>query len=86
LSSPIFHPVTRDGRLALVTLAPLVGLRLVLVPGVRPLLKKLGRYFGGIKKATKVEARRDGEKFLEQEITDFKPVEKVDPKTFPEPK
>jgi hypothetical protein len=42
--------------------------------------------FGGIKKATKVEAKRDGEKFLEQEITDFKPVEKVDPKTFTEPK
>jgi hypothetical protein len=42
--------------------------------------------FGGIKKATKVEGKRDGEKFIEQEITDFKPVEKVDPKTFTEPK
>jgi hypothetical protein len=42
--------------------------------------------FGGIKKATKVESKRDGEKFLAQEITDFKPVEKVDPKTFTEPK
>jgi hypothetical protein len=42
--------------------------------------------FGGIKKATKVENKRDGEKFLELEITDFKAVEKVDPKTFTEPK
>jgi hypothetical protein len=42
--------------------------------------------FGGIKKATKVESKRDGEKFLEQEITDFKPLEKVDAKTFAEPK
>jgi hypothetical protein len=41
--------------------------------------------FKGIKKATKIESKRDGEKFLEQEITDFKPVEKVDPKTFTEP-
>jgi hypothetical protein len=42
--------------------------------------------FGGIKKATKLESKRDGEKFLEVEITDFKPVDKVDPKTFTEPK
>jgi hypothetical protein len=42
--------------------------------------------FGGIKKATKVDSKRDGEKFLEVEITDFKPIEKVDPKTFTEPK
>jgi hypothetical protein len=42
--------------------------------------------FGGVKKATKVESKRDGEKFLEGEITDFKPVDKVDPKTFTEPK
>jgi hypothetical protein len=42
--------------------------------------------FGGIKKATKVESKRDGQKFLSQEITDFKPVEKVDAKTFAEPK
>lgn len=42
--------------------------------------------FGGIKKATKVESKRDGEKFIEQEITEFKPIEKVDPKTFTEPK
>jgi hypothetical protein len=42
--------------------------------------------FGGIKKATKVVSKRDGMKFIEQETTDFKPVEKVDPKTFEEPK
>jgi hypothetical protein len=42
--------------------------------------------FGGIKKATKVENKRDGEKFLEQEITEFKVLDKVDPKTFDEPK
>jgi hypothetical protein len=41
---------------------------------------------GGIKKATKVEAKRDGKKFISQEITDFKPLEKVDAKTFEEPK
>ena len=41
--------------------------------------------FGGIKKATKIDAKRDGEKFLEQEITEFKVVKKVDPKTFAEP-
>jgi len=44
------------------------------------------RDFGGIKKATKVESRRDGKKFLEQEITDFKVVDKVDPEAFAEPK
>jgi hypothetical protein len=42
--------------------------------------------FGGIKKATRIVARRDGEKFLEQTITDFKPVEKVAPQTFTKPK
>jgi hypothetical protein len=42
--------------------------------------------FGGIKKATKVASTRDGEKFIEQEITEFKPLDKVDPKTFAEPK
>jgi hypothetical protein len=41
--------------------------------------------FKGIKKATKVESKRDGERFIEEEITDFKPLEKVDPKTFTEP-
>jgi hypothetical protein len=41
--------------------------------------------FDGIKKATKIEIKRDGEKFMEQEITEFKIVDKVDPKTFTEP-
>jgi hypothetical protein len=40
----------------------------------------------GIKKATKIEAKRDGEKFQELEITEFKVLDKVDPKTFAEPK
>ena len=42
--------------------------------------------FGGIKKATKVVSKRDGEKFLSQEVTEFKVLDKVDPKTFAEPK
>jgi hypothetical protein len=39
----------------------------------------------GIKKATKIESKRDGEKFREEEITEFKILGKVDPKTFAEP-
>ncbi len=39
----------------------------------------------GIKKATKVISKRDGEKFIEQEITEFTVVDKVDPKTFDKP-
>jgi hypothetical protein len=42
--------------------------------------------FDGINKATKVVAKRDGEKFLEAEITEFRILKKVDPKTFEEPK
>jgi hypothetical protein len=42
--------------------------------------------FGGIKKATKHEATRDGNTFLEAEITDFKVLDQVDPETFAEPK
>ena len=42
--------------------------------------------FQGIKKATKVEAKRDGEKFQVQEVTDFKILDSVDPKIFAEPK
>jgi hypothetical protein len=42
--------------------------------------------FGGIKKATKVEIKRDGKKFIDQEITEFKVEDKVDPSTFAEPK
>ena len=42
--------------------------------------------FAGIKKATKVEAKRDGEKFQMSEVTEFKVLDSVDPKTFAEPK
>ena len=42
--------------------------------------------FGGIKKATKTESKRDGEPFLKQELIEFKALERVDPKTFDEPK
>jgi hypothetical protein len=38
--------------------------------------------FDGIKKATKIENHRDGKKFLVQQITEFKVLDKVDPKTF----
>jgi hypothetical protein len=41
--------------------------------------------FDGIKKATKIVAKRDGEKFIEQEITELKVLDKVDAKTFDEP-
>jgi hypothetical protein len=39
----------------------------------------------GIKKAMKSETKRDGEKFLDAEISDFKILNHVDPKTFAEP-
>jgi len=42
--------------------------------------------FDGIKKATKVEIKRDGEKFQVMEVTEFKVLDKVDPETFAEPK
>ncbi|MGO9464215.1 MAG: hypothetical protein ACLQIB_13010 [Isosphaeraceae bacterium] len=42
--------------------------------------------FGGIKKATKIQAKRDGEKFQDLEVTEFKVLDKVDPETFAEPK
>jgi hypothetical protein len=41
--------------------------------------------FGGIKRPSKVTVKRDGEKFLEQEVTEFKVLDKLDPKTFDEP-
>jgi hypothetical protein len=41
--------------------------------------------FDGIKQATKIELKRDGVSFLKQEITEFKVLEKVDPKAFSEP-
>jgi hypothetical protein len=40
----------------------------------------------GIKKATKVNAKRDGEKFIDATVTEFRTLDKVDPKTFEEPK
>jgi hypothetical protein len=42
--------------------------------------------FDGIKKATKTSMKRDGEKFIDQEITSFKVLDKADPKAFTEPK
>jgi hypothetical protein len=42
--------------------------------------------FDGIKRATKVESKRNGQKFMESEVTDFKVLDKIDPKTFAEPK
>jgi len=41
--------------------------------------------FDGIKKATKVESKRDGEDFIKSEITEFKVLDKVEPKTFNQP-
>jgi hypothetical protein len=42
--------------------------------------------FHGIKKATKIESKRDGERFVEQQITEFRVLPKVGPHTFAEPK
>jgi len=42
--------------------------------------------FGGIKKATKIQTKRDGEKFQDLEVTEFKVLDKVDPDAFAEPK
>jgi len=42
--------------------------------------------FDGIKKATKIESKRNGERFVDAEVTEFKVLKKVDPKTFEEPK
>jgi hypothetical protein len=41
--------------------------------------------FDGIKKATKVNSKRDGEDFIKSEITEFKVLDKVEPKTFAQP-
>ncbi len=41
--------------------------------------------FGGIKKATKLESKRDGEPFVEAVVEEFKVLEKVEPGTFAEP-
>ncbi len=42
--------------------------------------------FDGIKKATKIEVKRDGEKFQTMELTEFKVVENANPESFTEPK
>jgi outer membrane lipoprotein-sorting protein len=42
--------------------------------------------FGGIKKATKIELKRDGMKFIEQDVTDFKVLDKAPAGTFDAPK
>jgi hypothetical protein len=44
------------------------------------------KHFGGIKKATKFEVKRDGQRFSEVEVIEFKVLDKVDAKTFDEPK
>jgi hypothetical protein len=41
--------------------------------------------FDGIKRATKIETKRNGKKFVDQEITEIKLLDKVEPKTFAEP-
>jgi hypothetical protein len=41
--------------------------------------------FDGVKRATKIETKRNGKKFIEQEITEFKVLDSVPPKTFAEP-
>jgi hypothetical protein len=42
--------------------------------------------FAGIKKATRVDSKRDGEQFVEVEITEYKAVDTLAPDTFAEPK
>ena len=41
--------------------------------------------FDGIKKATKIDSKRDGEKFVSYESTDFQVLKNVDAATFKEP-
>lgn len=42
--------------------------------------------FGGIKKATKIEVKRDGEISQVMEVTDFQVLDNLDPETFSQPK
>jgi hypothetical protein len=42
--------------------------------------------FDGVKRATKMTATRDGEKFISSELTEFKVLDKVEPDTFTQPK
>jgi hypothetical protein len=41
--------------------------------------------FDGIKKATRVVSKRDGEDFAKSEVTEFKVLDKADPQAFTEP-
>ncbi len=41
--------------------------------------------FDGIKKATRIEMKRDGEDFIKTEVSDFKVLDRADPKAFTEP-
>jgi hypothetical protein len=41
--------------------------------------------FDGIKKSTKSSSKRDGQNFVDVEVTEFKVLDKVDPKTFAKP-
>jgi hypothetical protein len=41
--------------------------------------------FDGTRRATKIVSKRDGEPFLSQEITGFRVLDKVEPKTFTQP-
>ena len=41
---------------------------------------------GGIQVATKIVAKRDGEKFQDVQYSEFKVLDQVDPATFTEPK
>jgi hypothetical protein len=41
--------------------------------------------FGGIKAATKVDVKRNGEDLIKSEVTEFKALDTVDAKTFAEP-
>jgi hypothetical protein len=42
--------------------------------------------FDGIKRPTKVSMKRDGDPFLEEEVVEFKLLDKVPAETFAEPK
>ncbi len=41
--------------------------------------------FDGVKRATKIEIKRDGEKFMDQQLSEFRVLGKVEPSTFSEP-
>ncbi len=42
--------------------------------------------FGGIQKATRLKIKRDGEDFVDSQITEFKVLDKVPADSFTEPK